>query len=107
MSDGNKPRLVYSTDPSAADPPRPHEQEAIPARIVVTVRIERAGRGGKTVTIIEGLPRNTRFVADLARDLKRACGAGGTLADGAIELQGELRARVKEILSKRGFVVRG
>lgn len=71
------------------------------------VRIEKAGRSGKTVTVIDGLPRNQGFVAALAQELKRACGAGGKAGDGAIELQGDLKERVRELLSKKGFVVKG
>jgi translation initiation factor 1 len=85
----------------------PAADEPVPARIVVKLRMEKAGRGGKTVTVVDGLPRNAAFVAELARDLKRSCGTGGTVLDGAIELQGELRDRVRELLAKRGYVVKG
>ena len=67
----------------------------------------KAGRGGKTVTVVFGLPRNAAYLKDLAQDLKRACGAGGTALDDAIELQGDLRDRVREHLLKKGFQVKG
>jgi translation initiation factor 1 len=81
--------------------------EAVPARIVAKLRMERAGRGGKTVTVVGGLPRNAAFLKELCQDLKRAAGCGGAVQDGAIELQGDLRERVRDILVRRGFTVKG
>jgi translation initiation factor 1 len=69
--------------------------------------MEKKGRGGKTVTVVDGLPRNAVFLKDLSQDLKRACGTGGSVQDGAVELQGDLRERVRECLIKKGFVVKG
>ena len=79
----------------------------MPARPVAKLRIEKAGRGGKTVTVIYDLPRNAAFLRDLGQDLKRACGTGGTVLEDTIELQGELRDRVRDYLSKKGFIVKG
>jgi translation initiation factor 1 len=59
------------------------------------------------VTIIDGLPRNQEFVTTLAQELKRACGAGGKAGDGAIELQGDLKEKVRALLLGRGLVVKG
>jgi translation initiation factor 1 len=81
--------------------------EAVPTRVVAKLRIEKTGRGGKTVTVVFGLPQNEAFLKDLAQDLKRACGTGGTTTDDGVELQGDLRERVREVLTKRGYVVRG
>jgi len=69
--------------------------------------MERAGRGGKTVTVVYGLPNNAAFLKDLAQQLKRACGTGGTATDEGVELQGDLRERVREFLLAKGFVVKG
>jgi translation initiation factor 1 len=80
---------------------------AIPGRIIAKLRMERKGRGGKMVTVVEGLPRNAAFLKDLCQELKRTCSTGGTAVDGAIELQGDLRERVRESLLKKGFVVKG
>ncbi len=79
----------------------------MPVRVVAKLRVEQAGRGGKTVTVLYGLPRNAAFLDDLCRDLKRACGVGGAVRDAAIELQGDLRDRVRELLVKKGFGVKG
>ena len=80
---------------------------AVPSRIVAKLRMEKTGRGGKTVTVIYDLPRNAAFLKELCQELKRACGTGGAVADDAIELQGDLRDRVRDLLQRRGIVVKG
>jgi translation initiation factor 1 len=80
---------------------------AIPARPVAKLRMERAGRGGKTVTVVFGLPNNAAFLRDLATELKKACGTGGTVTDDGVELQGDLRDRVRDVLIAKGFGVKG
>ena len=57
--------------------------------------------------MIHPLEANAAFVEALARDLKRACGVGGSVLDGAVELQGDQRERLRELLAKRGMTVRG
>jgi translation initiation factor 1 len=59
------------------------------------------------VTVVYGLPQNDAFVKELSQELKRACGTGGSVADGEIELQGDLRDRVREVLTGKGYVVKG
>ena len=119
MSDRGKGRLVYSTGlgticPGCGWPEKDCKcssqrapSEAIPNRIVAKLRMEKKGRGGKTVTLVYGLPDNAAFLKDLCAELKRACGTGGAVAVGAVELQGDLRDRVRDHLVKRGFVVKG
>ena len=80
---------------------------AIPARLIAKIRIEKAGRGGKTVTVVDGLPQNDIFLKELLQDLKRACGCGGAVRDGGVELQGDLRDRVRGFLTKQGHGVKG
>jgi translation initiation factor 1 len=53
------------------------------------------------------LPENTEFLNELCQELKRACGTGGTVVEDTIELQGDLRDRVRDALAKRGYVVKG
>ena len=81
--------------------------DPIPTRIVAKLRMEKKGRGGKTVTVIDGLPRNAGFLKALSQELKRACGTGGTVVEGGIELHGDLRERVREVLAQKGFAVKG
>jgi translation initiation factor 1 len=69
--------------------------------------MEKKGRGGKTVTVVYGLPDNEAFLKELSQKLKRACGTGGTVMDGGIELQGDLRERVREVLQQLGYTVKG
>jgi translation initiation factor 1 len=116
---GGKGRLVYSTEagrvcPGCGWPARDcacsqkaAANEPIPARIVAKLRMEKKGRGGKTVTVVDGLPQNAAFLKDLCQELKQACGTGGTVMDGAVELQGDLRERVRDSLLKKGFTVKG
>lgn len=79
----------------------------MPARIVAKLRMEKKGRGGKTVTVVDGLPRNAAFLKSLSQDLKRSCGTGGTVIDGGIELHGDLRDRLRDVLAQKGYVVKG
>ena len=79
----------------------------VPSRIIAKLRMERAGRGGKTVTVVDGLPENEAFLDELAAALKKACGTGGTVRVGAIELAGDVRERVRPLLEKRGYTIKG
>ena len=81
--------------------------QALPGRITAKLRMEKKGRGGKIVTVVYGLPRNADFLKGLMQELKRSYGTGGAVFEDAIELQGDLRDRVRELLLKKGFVVKG
>jgi translation initiation factor 1 len=81
--------------------------EPVPARVVAKLRMEKSGRGGKTVTVVYDLPRNQTFLKDLAGELKRACGTGGAVADNTVEIQGEKRDQVRALLVKKGWIVKG
>jgi len=83
------------------------EPEPVPARVACVLRLEKKGRGGKSVTVVAGLPRNQTFLSGLAAELKRACGTGGTAADGAVEIQGDQRERLRPLLVGKGWGVRG
>jgi translation initiation factor 1 len=121
VADGGNGRLVYSTDkgrvcPGCGWPARDCKcstratGESLPSRpgkIVAKLRMEKKGRGGKTVTVIAGLPRNAAFLKELCQELKRACGTGGAVSEDTIELQGDLRDRVREYLLNKQFVVKG
>jgi translation initiation factor 1 len=69
--------------------------------------MEKSGRGGKTVTVVYDLPRNGEFLKSLCRDLKRTCGTGGAVVEDTVELQGDLRERVRAALSAKGITVKG
>ena len=119
MNDKNNTRLVYSTETAGKCPvcgwplrdcqcsARQVAKEPVPAHVVAKLRTEKKGRGGKTVTVVYGLPQNNEFLKELSQELKRACGTGGTIVEGGVELQGDLRTRVRDVLVKRGYVVKG
>jgi translation initiation factor 1 len=117
MSDRGS-RLVYSTSSGRICPTcgwpadncqcsTKHTDAPLPGRIVAKLRVEKKGRGGKPVTVVDGLPNNTDFLKELCQDLKRQCGTGGAAGEGSVELQGDLRERVRPLLVERGFVVKG
>jgi translation initiation factor 1 len=81
--------------------------EPLPGRIVARLRMEKKGRGGKTVTTVYDLPRNQPFLKALAGELKRACGTGGAVVENTIEIQGDLRDRVRDLLVQKGWTVKG
>ena len=81
--------------------------EPVPARLTARLRMEKKGRGGKTVTVVYGLPRNREFLKELAQELKRVCGTGGAPGEDSVELQGDLRDRVRDYLVKKGVSVKG
>ena len=109
-------RLVYSSDggPIAQSKPKPtkpgkrhNDGPAIPnAPDDGTVRLWRVkgGRGGKTVTLITGLPPTD--LDRLAVDLRRLVGAGGAVRESAVELQGDHRDRIQKKLTDLGFRVK-
>jgi translation initiation factor 1 len=100
--------LVWSTDDGdqrgrRAEPDRPGAPPAGGGR--VKVRRETAGRRGKAVTTVSGLPLDDDGLRTLAGSLKRRCGVGGSAKDGVIELQGDHRTLVVEELRAAGYDV--
>ena len=110
-------RLVYSSDkgrpcptcgwPASGCRCSSSLNQPVPARVVATLRVESKGRGGKRVTVIDRLPDNEPYLADLATALKKACATGGAVRPGAIELAGDVRERVRPLLQARGISVKG
>lgn len=115
-------RLVYSTDPALNRKCERckevvSECTCIPEidpkayRFIAVLRIEKQGRGGKTVTVIDRLPKNELFLKNLTTLLKKKCGSGGTYLttgkDGIIEIQGDKREIVRSALLKEGISSKG
>ena len=73
---------------------------------VVRVSRETKGRGGKSVTLIKGLALDTQLLAVLGKQLRAACGSGGTVKDGVIEVQGDHCDTVLAALEKQGYNVK-
>ena len=73
---------------------------------IVRVSRETKGRGGKTVTQVLGVPLDALAMAQLGKQLRAACGSGGTVNDGVIEVQGDHCDTVMAALQKKGYVVK-
>ena len=106
--------LVYSTDagrmcPACRQPIAACacQQKATPTGDgIVRVSRETKGRAGKGVTMVKGLALDPAALAQTAKQLKAACGAGGTVKDGVIEIQGDHVERVIERLRQDGLTVK-
>ena len=106
--------IVYSTggarapcpacgrDPCACPPPA----EIVPGKTVLRMRLDKKGRGGKTVTVLFDLPPHAEYFLGLLKRLKAHCGTGGALKDGNLELQGDQRDKAQAWLERLGFTVR-
>ncbi len=73
---------------------------------IVRVSRETKGRAGKGVTLVRGLALEPPALAALGKQLKAACGSGGTVKDGTIEVQGDHCDRLMEMLKNQGYVVK-
>ncbi len=115
-------KLVYSSDPKLNEKcPRcgevksectcPKEPTLKKSNFVALLSIEKTGRSGKTVTIIDGLPKINIFLKDLTKELKNRCGSGGTFhldgKEGKIEIQGDKRELIRSVLNQKGYKVKG
>jgi translation initiation factor 1 len=78
----------------------------VPDDGVIRIFRDRGGRGGKTVTLIRGLPERGPALEARAAELKRLCGAGGAVKDGAVEVQGDHRERIAARLRDLGYTVK-
>lgn len=112
-----KPRTVYSTASGRVCPKCGWPQkdcvcavaveDRVPEKITARLRIEKAGRRGKTVTVVEGLPKNRDFLKTLIGELKKACGSGGTMGESHLEIQGDHRDTLRALLGRKGWIVKG
>ena len=77
-----------------------------PQQQTVYLHRESKGRGGKGVTLVKGLVLSEADLSALAKKLKQTCGSGGTVKEGVIEIQGENRERIAEVMKKLGYKVK-
>ena len=77
-----------------------------PNQQTIYLHRESKGRGGKGVSLVKNLALNEKDMKDLAKQLKQACGSGGTVKNGVIEIQGERREKMAETLKKLGYKVK-
>ena len=102
-----KSTLVYSTDKAIPRKKKPaqkvHKASLQPVQQKVPIRLERKGRSGKSVTVIDGLqmPQDKQEV--LLKQLKTMLGTGGTVKDTSLEIQGDHRDALMEMLEKMGY----
>jgi translation initiation factor 1 len=105
-------RLVYSTDAGRMCPQCRQATAACVCKKaaaratsdgVVRVSRQTKGRGGKTVTRVEGVPLGDEALAQLGKQLRSGCGSGGTVKDGVIEVQGDHCDKVIEALKQQGY----
>lgn len=114
-------RLVYSTDGGRIETcpvcGRPYKQcrcdqsstqQTVTKKSdgIVRVMRDRKHRGGKTVTVITGVPASDEAIAALAQQLKKLCGSGGTVKEGVIEIQGDHCEKVMAKLREMGYRVK-
>ena len=106
-------RLAYTTAPTASatkpiPPTAPSPADRMPRAVGgkgIRLRLE-ARPGGRAVTLVLGLQGTEAEIASLAKLLKSSCGAGGTVKDGVIELQGDHRASAQAAMAERGLKAR-
>ncbi|WP_373768175.1 stress response translation initiation inhibitor YciH [Glaesserella sp.] len=97
--------LVYSTEVGRikAEPPKAERPKGDG---IVRIHRQTSGRKGKGVCLISGLDLDDRGLMSLASELKRRSGCGGSVKDGVIEIQGDNREQIKQILEQKGFKVK-
>ena len=104
MNDDNS-RLVYSTDTG-----RIKQEEVKPQRAkgdgIVRIQRQTSGRKGKGVCLIAGIDLDDAALDKLAAELKKKCGCGGSVKDGIIEIQGDKRDLLKQLLEAKGMKVK-
>jgi translation initiation factor 1 len=106
MSDG-KSKLVYSTAQAVPRKAKPLHKDLPsslrPAQQRITVRLDRKNRGGKSVTVVEGLQMPQKERESLLKQLKTRLGTGGTVKESGLEIQGDRRDALMTALADLGY----
>jgi len=111
----NSSQLVFSTDTGRLCPQchRPvagcvcgKDKPAALGDGIVRLRRETKGRGGKAVTVVDGVPLAGAQLKALAKSLKQKCGVGGAIKEGSIEIQGDQRDLLQSELERHGYTVK-
>jgi translation initiation factor 1 len=97
--------LGQLTEPQPTSPVPPKDHQNGKGK-TVHVFLDTHGRKGKSVTIVSGLHHNPKTMEEIGRTLKQYCGAGGTIKEGRIEIQGDQRERVAEKLTQMHYSVK-
>ena len=107
MSNNN--RTVWSSedgDLRKKEKTTSHTKSLPPQQQIAYLHRESGGRGGKVVSVVKNLVLTEADLKALAKKLKQECGTGGTVKDGVIEIQGEHRQRMAEVLTRLGYKVK-
>lgn len=105
----NKNRTVWSSedgDLRKRNRAVSHARSIPPQQQTAYLHRESGGRGGKVVSVVKNLILTEEDMKSLAKKLKQECGTGGTVKEGMIEIQGEHRQRMAEVLMKLGYKVK-
>jgi translation initiation factor 1 len=104
MANDRNARLVYTTEGGEVKPPRDDgaSRPSPAGGKGIRIRLDRRA-SGRVVTLVCGVPGAAAEVAALARDLRAACGSGGTVREDTIELQGDHRDKIEAALAARGL----
>lgn len=99
-------RAVYrefGSDAAAFERPTPSVPDLPPQQQNIRIQASRKGRGGKTVTVIQGFQQSPDSLAQLLKKLKNQCGTGGTLKDETLEIQGDHTQKLLTLLVELGY----
>jgi translation initiation factor 1 len=99
-------RLVYSTDKGRIKTTDSEAAANSAGDGIVRIRRETSGRKGNAATTISGVPLPEAELKALAKKLKQSCGSGGSVKNAIIEIQGDHRDKVSELLTKEGYTVK-
>lgn len=105
----NENRTVWSSGQGDLRKPKPSRavsRSLPPQQQTAYLHRESSGRGGKPVSLVKNLVLSAEDLKSLAKKLKQECGTGGTVREGVIEIQGEQRERIADILRKLGYKVK-
>ena len=97
-------RVVYSTNPDYEVENEFNEEETLPpSEQLLEVHLDKKNRGGKIAVVVKRFIGTTDDLQQLGKELKSACGVGGSVKEGEIIIQGDKRDKVMEILNKKGY----
>ncbi|MCI5058754.1 MAG: translation initiation factor [Flavobacteriales bacterium] len=101
--DKNRDGYVYSTNDQFSFDDDQSEESLAPEDQLLEIHLEKKGRGGKVAIVVKGFVGDTEDLKDLCKLIKSKCGVGGTVKNGEIIIQGDIRPKVTDILEKEGY----